>query len=167
MRDPDFVASVADSPPMFTPFKLRSLELKNRIVVSPMDMYSSVDGTPGDFHLVHLGARAIGGAGLVMTEMICTSADGRITPGCGGLYTDEHVVAWKRIVDFVHQYTAIGCQIGHAGRKGSTKLLWEGEDVPLDDGNWPLIAPSPLPYVAGRQPGAARDDARGHGRRAR
>jgi len=149
MRDPDFVAAVSDEPPMFTPFRLRSLELENRVVVSPMDMYSSVDGTPGDFHLVHLGARAIGGAGLVMTEMICTSADGRITPGCGGLYADEHVAAWKRIVDFAHQYTAIGCQLGHAGRKGSTKLLWEGEDEPLDDGNWPLIAPSPIPYVEG------------------
>src|SRR4051794_40898154 len=151
MRDPDFVATLCDAPPMFTPFRLRSLELANRVVVSPMDMYSSVDGTPGDFHLVHLGARAIGGAGLVMTEMICTSAAGRITPGCGGLYSDEHTAAWKRIVDFVHTHSraAIGAQIGHAGRKGSTKLLWEGEDVPLDEGNWPLIAPSPLPYVAG------------------
>src|SRR4051795_12668825 len=149
MRDPDFVATLCDSPPMFTPLRLRGLELANRVVVSPMDMYSSVDGTPGDFHLVHLGARAIGGAGLVMTEMICTSRDGRITPGCGGLYLDSHVGAWKRIVDFAHRYTAIGCQLGHAGRKGSTKLLWEGEDVPLDDGNWPLIAPSPIPYVDG------------------
>ena len=151
MRDPDFVGRLSDSPPMFWPLRLRELELHNRVVVSPMDMYSSVDGTPGDFHLVHLGARAIGGAGLVMTEMICTSADGRITPGCGGLYRDEHVDAWKRIVDFVHEHSrsAIGCQIGHAGRKGSTKLLWEGEDVPLDEGNWPLIAPSPLPYKEG------------------
>src|SRR4051812_30122095 len=107
MRDPDFVAAVSDSPPMFSPLRLRSLELANRVVVSPMDMYSSLDGTPGDFHLVHLGARAIGGAGLVMTEMICTSADGRITPGCGGLYRDEHVEAWNRIVDFVKHYTAI------------------------------------------------------------
>src|SRR4051795_6086140 len=148
-RDPDFVASLGDTPPMFSSLRLRSLELANRVVVSPMDMYSSVDGTPGDFHLVHLGSRAMGGAGLVMTEMICTSRDGRITPGCGGLYCDEHVDAWKRIVDFAHQYTAIGCQLGHAGRKGSTKLLWEGEDVPLDDGNWPLIAPSPIPYVEG------------------
>src|SRR4051794_6459489 len=131
MRDPDFVASLGTDPPMFTPLRLRSLELSNRVVVSPMDMYSSVDGTPGDFHLVHLGARAIGGAGLVMTEMICTSADGRITPGCGGLYADAHVGAWKRIVDFVHEHSgaAIGAQLGHAGRKGSTKLLWEGEDV--------------------------------------
>jgi anthraniloyl-CoA monooxygenase len=151
MRDPDFVATLCDSPPMFTPFRLRSLELANRVVVSPMDMYSSVDGTPGDFHLVHLGARAIGGPGLVMTEMICTSADGRITPGCGGLYRDEHTAAWKRIVDFVHAHSraAIGCQLGHAGRKGSTQLLWEGEDQPLPEGNWPLIAPSPLPYLPG------------------
>src|SRR3954447_16341758 len=137
MRDPEFVSSVAQAPPMFTPFRLRGLELRNRVVVSPMDMYSAVDGTPGDFHLVHLGSRAIGGAGLVMTEMICTSADGRITPGCGGLYADEHVGAWRRIVDFVHTYSrsAIGCQIGHSGRKGSTQLLWEGEDQPLPEGN--------------------------------
>ncbi|WP_053226180.1 oxidoreductase [Solirubrobacter soli] len=151
MRDPDFVASVTGAVPMFTPLKLRGLELANRVVVSPMDMYSSVDGTPGDFHLVHLGSRAIGGAGLVMTEMICTSADGRITPGCGGMYEPEHLAAWKRIVDFVHEHSrsAIGAQLGHAGRKGSTQLLWEGEDQPLPEGNWPLIAPSPLPYLAG------------------
>ena len=152
MRDPDFVAALDDGvPPMFEPFRLRSLELANRVVVSPMDMYSSLDGTPGDFHLVHLGARAVGGAGLVMTEMICTSADGRITPGCGGLYQDEHVPAWKRIVDFAHAHSraAVGCQLGHAGRKGSTQLLWEAEDQPLPEGNWPLIAPSPLPYLPG------------------
>src|SRR3954471_2911182 len=156
LRDPRFIASVdaqfaPDRPPMFTPFRLRGLELSNRVVVSPMDMYSAVDGTPGDFHLVHLGARGIGGAGLVMTEMICVSADGRITPGCGGLYREEHTAAWKRIVDFVHAHghAKIGCQLGHSGRKGSTKLMWEGEDEPLDDGNWPLIAPSPLPYRPG------------------
>jgi anthraniloyl-CoA monooxygenase len=151
MRDPDFVASVSGEVPMFTPFRLRGLELANRVVVSPMDMYSSVDGTPGDFHLVHLGARALGGAGLVMTEMICTSADGRITPGCGGLYTDEHVGAWKRIVDFAHEHSGakIGAQLGHAGRKGSTQLLWEDADRPLASGNWPLVAPSPLPYLPG------------------
>src|SRR3954449_2257106 len=150
-RDPDFVASLCDTPPMFAPLRLRGLELANRVVVSPMDMYSSVDGTPGDFHLVHLGARAIGGAGLVMTEMICTSPEARITPGCGGLYRDEHTVAWKRIVDFVHAHgpAKIGCQLGHSGRKGSTKLMWEAEDQPLDEGNWPLIAPSALPYVEG------------------
>src|SRR4051812_33787005 len=149
MRDEEFVDALADKPPMLTPFELRDLTLENRDGVSPTDMCSSVDGVPGDFHLVHLGARAVGGAGLVMTEMICTSADGRITPGCGGLWNDEHVGAWKRIVDFVKHYTAIGCQIGHSGRKGSTKLLWEGEDIPLDEGNWPLIAPSPLPYLEG------------------
>ena len=148
LRDPEFVTSVAAAPPMFTPFRLRGLELGNRVVVSPMDMYTSVDGTPGDFHLVHLGARALGGAGLVMTEMICTSAEGRITPGCGGLYRDEHTAAWKRIVDFVHTHSrsAIGAQLGHAGRKGSTKLMWEGDNEPLEEGNWPLIAPSPIPW---------------------
>ena len=153
LRDPEFVDSVAATPPMFTPFRLRELELGNRVVVSPMDMYTSVDGTPGDFHLVHLGARALGGAGLVMTEMICTSADGRITPGCGGLYRDEHTAAWKRIVDFVHTHSrsAIGAQLGHAGRKGSTKLMWEGDNEPLDEGNWPLIAPSPIPWDAAHQ----------------
>src|SRR3954465_9681157 len=155
LRDPGFVASVDAAfdgrPPMFTPFRLRGLELDNRVVVSPMDMYSAVDGTPGDFHLVHLGARGIGGAGLVMTEMICVSADGRITPGCGGLYRDEHTAAWKRIVDFVHAHghAKIGCQLGHSGRKGSTKLMWEAEDQPLDEGNWPSNSPSPLPYVEG------------------
>ncbi|WP_037411495.1 oxidoreductase [Candidatus Solirubrobacter pratensis] len=150
-RDPEFVAALATRPPMFTPLRLRDLTLENRVVVSPMDMYSSVDGTPGDFHLVHLGARALGGAGLVMTEMICTSRDGRITPGCGGLYKDEHTAAWKRIVDFAHAHgrAKIGAQIGHAGRKGSTQLLWEAEDQPLPEGNWPLIAPSPLPYLPG------------------
>jgi anthraniloyl-CoA monooxygenase len=151
LRDPEFVERLASTPPMFTPFRLRGLELANRVVVSPMDMYCSVDGTPGDFHLVHLGARGLGGAGLVMTEMICTSAHGRITPGCGGLYRDEHTAAWKRIVDFVHAHgrAKIGAQIGHSGRKGSTQRLWEGEDQPLPDGNWPLLAPSPLPYLPG------------------
>src|SRR4051812_3561178 len=155
LRDPGFIAAVdaafSARPPMFTPFRLRGMELRNRVVVSAMDMYSSVDGTPGDFHLVHLGSRGMGGAGLVMTEMICVSAEGRITPGCGGLYRDEHTAAWKRIVDFVHAHgqARIGCQLGHSGRKGSTKLMWEAEDQPLDDGNWPLIAPSPLPYLPG------------------
>src|SRR3954465_3224124 len=152
MRDRDFVdALTPELPPMFTPLQLRDLTLSNRVVVSPMDMYSSVDGVPGDFHLVHLGARAVGGAGLVMTEMICTSADGRITPGCGGLWNDAQTAPWKRIVDFVHTHARakIGAQIGHAGRKGSTQLLWEAEDQPLPEGNWPLIAPSPLPYLPG------------------
>ncbi|MFD5228977.1 bifunctional salicylyl-CoA 5-hydroxylase/oxidoreductase [Streptomyces qaidamensis] len=137
------------TPPMFTPFRLRGLTLRNRVVVSPMDMYSAVDGVPGDFHLVHLGARALGGAGLVMTEMVCVSEEGRITPGCAGLYTGRQAEAWKRITNFVHDRapgTAIGVQLGHSGRKGSTKLMWEGMDEPLDEGNWPLVAPSALPY---------------------
>ncbi|WP_079051300.1 bifunctional salicylyl-CoA 5-hydroxylase/oxidoreductase [Streptomyces curacoi] len=137
------------TPPMFTPFRLRGLTLRNRVVVSPMDMYSATDGVPGDFHLVHLGARALGGAGLVMTEMVCVSPEGRITPGCAGLYTGKQAEAWKRIVQFVHAQapgTAIGVQLGHSGRKGSTKLMWEGIDEPLEDGNWPLVAASPIPY---------------------
>ncbi len=150
LRDPEFVRQVHPDPrpPMFTPLRLRSLELRNRVVVSPMDMYSAVDGTPGDFHLVHLGARALGGAGLVMTEMICVSDTGRITPGCAGMYRDEHVEAWRRIVSFAHEHggCAIGAQIGHSGRKGSTRLMWEGMDEPLPDGNWEVIAPSALPY---------------------
>ncbi len=140
------------TPPMFTPFRLRGLTLRNRVVVSPMDMYSAADGVPGDFHLVHLGARALGGAGLVMTEMVCVSEEGRITPGCAGLYTGRQAEAWKRITNFVHDRapgTAIGVQLGHSGRKGSTKLMWEGMDEPLDDGNWPLVAASALPYKPG------------------
>ncbi|MFH8791949.1 bifunctional salicylyl-CoA 5-hydroxylase/oxidoreductase [Streptomyces sp. NPDC017941] len=156
LRDARFTAAVErdfgcppGTPPMFTPFRLRDLELRNRVVVSPMDMYSAVDGVPGDFHLVHLGARALGGAGLVMTEMVCVSERGRITPGCAGLYTDAQAAAWTRIVDFAHTQapgTALGVQLGHSGRKGSTKLMWEGIDEPLPAANWPLLAPSPLPY---------------------
>ncbi|RST05826.1 bifunctional salicylyl-CoA 5-hydroxylase/oxidoreductase [Streptomyces sp. WAC07149] len=140
------------TPPMFTPFTLRGLTLRNRVVVSPMDMYSAEEGVPGDFHLVHLGGRALGGAGLVMTEMVCVSAEGRITPGCAGLWTAEQAAAWKRIADFVHASapgTALGVQLGHSGRKGSTRLMWEGMDEPLPDGNWPLVAASALPYRAG------------------
>lgn len=158
-RDASFTAAVEEefgtgpgTPPMFTPLRLRGLALRNRVVVSPMDMYSAVDGVPGDFHLVHLGARALGGAGLVMTEMVCVSAAGRITPGCAGLYTAEQAAAWARITGFVHANspgTAIGVQLGHAGRKGSTKLMWEGIDQPLDHGNWPVAAASPIPYTAG------------------
>ncbi|MEU3096803.1 bifunctional salicylyl-CoA 5-hydroxylase/oxidoreductase [Streptomyces sp. NPDC006967] len=156
LRDPRFTEAVErdfgcppGTPPMFTPFRLRGLTLRNRVVVSPMDMYSAVDGVPGDFHLVHLGARALGGAGLVMTEMVCVSPEGRITPGCAGLYTGRQAEAWRRITAFAHERapgTAIGVQLGHSGRKGSTKLMWEGMDEPLDDGNWPLVAASPLPY---------------------
>ena len=169
-RDPNLVAQVTASfakqaaeklgepvmettPPMFVPLKLRSLRLENRVVVSPMCMYSATNGTPGDFHLVHLGARAMGGAGLVMTEMTDVSAEGRISPGCTGMYLPEHGVAWKRIVDFVHANSRarIGIQLGHAGRKGSTRLAWDGADLPLLEGNWPLMAPSPLAYSSKNQ----------------
>ena len=133
---------------MFAPLRLRELELPNRVIVSPMDMYSAVDGTSSDFHLVHLGSRSLGGAGLVMSEMMCVSDIGRITPGCAGMYRDDHVEAWRRIVDFAHDYggCAVGAQVGHSGRKGSTKLMWEGIDEPLDDGNWPVIGPSAIAY---------------------
>ncbi|WP_079177850.1 bifunctional salicylyl-CoA 5-hydroxylase/oxidoreductase [Streptomyces mangrovisoli] len=161
LRDPRFTAAVErefgcppGTPPMFTPFRLRGLTLRNRVVVSPMDLYSATEGVPGDFHLVHLGARALGGAGLVMTEMVCVSAEGRITPGCAGLYTGRQGEAWKRITDFVHAQapgSAIGVQLGHSGRKGSTRLMWEGMDEPLPAGNWPLVAASPLPYRPGSQ----------------
>jgi anthraniloyl-CoA monooxygenase len=116
-----------------------------------MDMYRARDGLPNDFHLVHLGGKALGGAGLVMTEMVCVSETGRISPGCTGLYTDEQADRWRRVTDFVHaESTAkIGVQIGHSGRKGSTRVMWEGIDLPLPDGNWPVVAPSPLPYRGG------------------
>jgi anthraniloyl-CoA monooxygenase len=138
-------------PPMLTPFRVRELVLKNRIVVSPMAQYSAVDGVPGDYHLVHLGARALGGAALVFAEMTCVSADARITPSCPGLYAPEHTAAWKRIVDFVHGQTdaRIAIQLGHAGPKGSTRVMWEGIDQPLPDGNWPLIAASSEQYLPG------------------
>ncbi|MGK3201012.1 bifunctional salicylyl-CoA 5-hydroxylase/oxidoreductase [Amycolatopsis sp. MEPSY49] len=163
LRDPEFAAELdhwfarslgtTSRPPMFQPFKLGGLELPNRIVVSPMDMYSAVDGVPGDFHLVHLGSKALGGAGLVMTEMVCVSPEGRITPGCGGLYTAEQEAAWKRVVDFVHAQSParIGVQLGHSGRKGSTKLMWDGIDEPLPSGNWEVCAPSALPYSSRNQ----------------
>jgi anthraniloyl-CoA monooxygenase len=142
------VPSAPPPPPMFTPFRLRDLVLGNRVVVSPMCQYSADDGTPNDWHLVHLGSRAVGGAALVMTEMTDVSREGRISPGCTGLYKPEHVEAWKRIVDFVHGASPakIGVQLGHAGRKASTRRLWEGADEPLPDGNWPPIAASPIPY---------------------
>jgi anthraniloyl-CoA monooxygenase len=165
VRDPAMIAAVdgwfaeraahrtgttvlAGTPPMFTPFRLRELLLENRVVVSPMCMYSADDGTVNDWHLVHLGSRAVGGAGLVIAEMTDVSRDARISPGCAGMYKPEHVVAWKRIVDFVHGHTRakIGLQLGHAGRKGSTRRMWEGIDEPLPDGNWPILSASPLPY---------------------
>jgi len=159
VRDTTYVGSLEQwfagkpIPPMFAPFKLRSLELINRIVVSPMDMYSAVDGTPNDFHLVHLGTRALGGAGLVFTEMTCVTRDGRISPGCTGMYLPEHVPAWKRIVEFVHANSRakICLQLGHSGPKGSTKLMWDGMDEPLPAGNWPVVAPSAIPYAAASQ----------------
>jgi len=135
-------------PPMFVPFRLRDMVLQNRIVVSPMAMYSAQDGTPDDFHLVHLGSRAQGGAGLIITEMTCVSREARITPGCTGLYSDDHIEPWKRIVDFVHATDAakICLQLGHSGPKGSTKLLWEGMDKPLEQGGWEVMAPSAIPW---------------------
>jgi anthraniloyl-CoA monooxygenase len=144
-------AHVPAPPPMFTPYTVRGITLKNRVVVSPMAQYSCVDGVPGDFHFVHLGARALGGAGMVVAEMTCTSADARITPGCPGLWNEAQRDAWKRIVDMVHRQSdaKIALQIGHAGAKGSTNAPWDasGADHPLPAGNWPLIAPSALPYL--------------------
>ncbi|MDP3911676.1 MAG: FAD-dependent monooxygenase, partial [Gemmatimonadales bacterium] len=167
VRDPEFVAKVDDwfaaeaskqsrvpltahraPPPIFIPFRLRDLVLQNRIVVSPMCQYIAEDGMPNDWHLVHLGSRAIGGAGLVFTEMTDVSREGRISPGCTGMYTPEHMKAWKRIVEFIRGNTAskTAIQLGHAGRKGSTQRMWEGMDEPLPSGNWPIISASPLPY---------------------
>lgn len=139
--------------PMFQPFKLRDMTLANRAVVSPMCMYSAEEGVPGDFHLVHYGSRAIGGAGLVFTEMVCVGRDARITPGCAGLWNDEQQVAWTRIVDFTHANSAakICLQLGHAGRKGATKLMWDGMDRPLAEGGWDVLSASPLPYYPDSQ----------------
>jgi anthraniloyl-CoA monooxygenase len=140
-------------PPLFTPYRLRGLTLPNRVVVSPMDMYSAVDGTPNEFHLVHLGARALGGAGLVMTEMTCVSPEARISLGCTGMYDEAHVEAWSRIAEFVHRWTpaALCLQLGHSGGKGATRRMWEGMDEPLEAGGWPVMAPSPVAYKAGMQ----------------
>jgi anthraniloyl-CoA monooxygenase len=164
LRDPDYMASVGawyatsdhrcpvevdtSVPPMFHPFQVRDLVLPNRIVVSPMDQYWAQDGVPGEWHLVHLGSRAVGGAGLVMTEMTCVSPEGRISPADAGIWNDTQAVAWGRIVDFAHRETKakIGLQIGHSGRKGSTKRMWEGDNDPLDKGNWEILAPSPIKY---------------------
>ncbi|MBW8779291.1 MAG: bifunctional salicylyl-CoA 5-hydroxylase/oxidoreductase [Burkholderiales bacterium] len=144
-------ASQAAVPPMFTPFTVRGVTLKNRVVVSPMAQYSCVDGVPADYHLVHLGARAMGGAGMVVAEMTCPSADARITPGCPGLWNAAQRDGWKRIVDFVHANSdaKIAIQLGHAGAKGSTRVAWEGIDQPLEHGNWPLISASPQQYLDG------------------
>ncbi|MCH7990826.1 MAG: bifunctional salicylyl-CoA 5-hydroxylase/oxidoreductase [Gemmatimonadetes bacterium] len=171
LRDPDFLAEVdafvaeqAEKqsgvavardpipPPMFTPYKLRDLVVPNRVVVSPMCQYTAVDGTVGDWHMQHLGSRAVGGAGMVVAEMTDVSAQARISPGCAGLYKTEHVGAWKRIVDFVHGQTPakIAIQLGHAGRKGATMSLWEGDNEPMEEGGWDIISASPIPYFPDR-----------------
>src|SRR5438309_1736392 len=136
------------APPMFAPFRLREMEVMNRVTVSPMAMYSAVEGVPNDFHFVHYAERALGGAGLIFTEMTCVSPEGRISPGCTGMWNADQVAAWKRIVDFVHTQSKakICLQLGHSGAKGSTKLGWEGNDVPLDEGNWPVMAASDVPW---------------------
>lgn len=159
LRDPEFALRVEQAfakkagpqevrPAMFQPYKIGELELKNRILLSPMNMYTGNNGMPTDFHLAHLGSKAMGGAGLVMAEMTVVSEAGRITPNCVGIYTDEQRDAWARIVDYVHDFSTakVGIQIGHAGRKGSTKLMWEGIDQPLESGNWPVTSASALPY---------------------
>jgi anthraniloyl-CoA monooxygenase len=171
LRAPDFVGEVdkafarqlrangfdvdIDKPvaPMFQPLKLRAMEVQNRAVVSPMCMYSAKEGVPGDFHLVHYGSRAIGGAGLIFTEMTCVGRDARITPGCAGLWNDEQQAAWRRIVDFVHANSAakICLQLGHAGRKGATRLMWDGMDRPLEQGGWDILSASPVPYFPDSQ----------------
>ena len=144
-------AALPAVPPMFTPFTVRGLTLKNRVVVSPMAQYSAVDGVAGDYHLMHLGARALGGAGMVVAEMPCVSPDARITPGCPGLWNGAQRDGWKRIVDFVHTRSdaKIAIQLGHAGAKGSTRVPWEGIDQPLAAGNWPLISASAQQYLPG------------------
>ena len=138
--------------PMLTPYKARGLTLKNRVVVSPTALYSCKDGVPGDFHMVHLGSRALGGAGLLMVEMTAVGPDARVTPGCPGLWNEEQLHAFARIVDFVHEQgmdARIGIQLGHAGRRGSTQRGWEQPDHPLSSGNWPLVSASAVPYLAG------------------
>jgi anthraniloyl-CoA monooxygenase len=171
LRAPDFVAEVdrafarqvrargfdvdVDKPvaPMFQPLRLREMTVANRAVVSPMCMYSAEEGVPTDFHLVHYGSRAIGGAGLMFTEMTCVGRDARITPGCAGLWNHEQEAAWKRIVDFVHANSRakFALQLGHAGRKGATRLMWDGMDRPLEEGGWEVVSASPLPYFPDSQ----------------
>ena len=143
----------AARPPMFVPFRVRGIELANRVCVSPMAQYRAVNGTPNEWHFVHYAERAKGGAGLVFTEMTCVSPEGRISPGCTGLYSPEHEAAWKRIVDFVHVETnaKIAIQLGHSGAKGSTQLGWEESDAPLTAGNWPVLAPSAVPWSSQNQ----------------
>src|SRR5690606_30187566 len=174
LRDPEWLAGAeawfqkhagaaanTNRAPIFAPFRLRELTLKNRIVVSPMAQYRAVDGTPTDWHFVHYCERAKGGAGLVTIEMTCVSPEGRITPGCTGFYRPEHEAGWKRIVDFVHRETEakICAQIGHSGPKGSTQLGWEEADAPLVEGNWPLLAASSVPWSPKNQTPKAMDRA--------
>ncbi len=158
LRAPGFVAATQQAyardvggnpahPPLFQPFQLRGLTLANRAVVSPMCMYSAEDGVPGDFHLVHYGARAMGGAGLIFTEMTCVAPDARITPGCAGIWNDAQEAAWARIVGYAHRHgTPMALQLGHAGRKGATRLMWDGMDQPLSEGAWPIMSASAIPY---------------------
>lgn len=138
-------------PPMFTPFTVRGLQLKNRVLVSPMATYMAEDGLPNDFHLVHIGARAMGGAAMVFTEMTCVSPEARITPACLGLWNDTQRDAWRRVVDYVHTHSdaKMALQLGHSGRKGSTQRGWDAIDQPLVSGNWPLVSASALPYIEG------------------
>ena len=156
------VETIDPPPPMFTPFRLRGMTAPNRVVVSPMDMYSAVDGVVGDFHFVHFGALAHGGAGIIFTEMACVSPDGRITPGCAGLYNDKHVTAWQRILKYIRNNSdaRFAIQIGHCGPKGSTRRGWEGMDQPLESGNWSVMGPSSLPFKPGMHTPRAmsRDD---------
>jgi anthraniloyl-CoA monooxygenase len=152
VRDQGFAIDLDNPPvPMFTPFRLRDMVVENRVVISPMDQYSAVDGVPGDWHFVHLGSRAVGGAGLVYVEMTCVSPEARISPGDTGLWNETQRDAFKRIVDFCHANSrAKMCmQLGHSGRKGSTQLGWERMDHPLESGNWPVVSASPIPYYEG------------------
>ncbi len=177
LRAPDFVAETQSmfarqaraaglpardsSAPAFQPFRLRGLELANRLVVSPMCQYSAEDGMPTDWHLVHYGSRATGGAGLIFTEMTCPAPEARITPGCAGLWNDAQEAAWARITRFVHAHgqARIALQLGHAGRKGATKLMWDGMDRPLEQGAWPILSASPIPYYPDSQVPKAMDRA--------
>ena len=174
LRDPEWLSQAEDwfqeqaggqkgRRPMFAPFRLRGMELKNRIVLSPMAQYKAVDGVPTDWHFVHYAERAKGGAGLVYTEMTCVSPEGRITPGCPGLYAPEQEAAWKRLADFIHSETSAKfcMQIGHAGRKASTCVPWEGGgiDAPLAAGNWPIVSASAIPYKPASQTPKAMDQA--------
>jgi anthraniloyl-CoA monooxygenase len=151
----------ASGSPVFQPFTMRGLTVPNRVVVSPMCQYTAIDGMPDDWHLVHLGSRAVGGAGLIIAEASGVSPIGRISPGCAGIYLDDHVPAWRRITDFVHARTGskIGIQLGHAGRKAATKRMWEGHNEPVERDGWPIIGPTAEPYDKPHQVPRAMDRA--------